>query len=83
MAFRGQGFIPLLPPPKCAPGGSSRQRSSGWNLGDLRCCICSESDSLTNLHRAAEINKKRSRDFDPKKHIAQRTNEWKELASTP
>ena len=24
MAFRGQGFIPLLPPPKCAPVGDLR-----------------------------------------------------------
>ena len=64
-------------------GCSSRRRSLDRHLGENRCCICSEIDLPDNLHRAAEINIKRSHDFDLKKYIQQKTDEWKELATTP
>ena len=60
---------------------NSRQRSANGTLGESRCCICNVLDEVNNLKRAAELNKKRSVEFDPKKYLTEKTKEWKELAA--
>ena len=71
---------------KSVPVKDSRRRSSDWQLGDLRCSICSQNDVLKNLHMAAETPKKKKTeetDLQPKDYLQQKTEEWRELAKTP
>ena len=62
---------------------NSRKRSLSVQLGEHRCCICNVFDDISNLHRAAEVNKKPSKDFDAIKYLKEKTKEWKDLAATP
>ena len=61
----------------------ARKRSTDWQLGELRCAICSNYDSLGQLHMAAEAKRKKATEVERKAHLQQKTNEWRELTETP
>ena len=61
----------------------ARKRSTDCQLGELRCAICTNYDSLGQLHMVAEAKRKKATEVEGKAHLQQKTKEWWELAETP